>query len=170
MERGHAFCPPSPSPLPQWGRGEGEGAVGRPAFHTCCHELPIPAAAKPAVWPELPLDLSHSLPRAARATYEWPVPAPRVALEGGQVPHDSQANRIEVDIADVLKEVWLFFHQDGLVTILKEVAGTPMTAIESASLSREKRSHGRAEGSVARADQEVRVIGEKRPGPGRGAR
>jgi hypothetical protein len=133
-------------------------------LHACCHELPIPAASKPAVWPELPQDVSHSLPRPTRTTHEWSVPAPRVTLKGVQILHDSQANRIKVDIPDKLQKVWFLLHQDGLVTILKEVADAPVTPIESASVSREKRSHSCTEGSVARTDQEVRVIGEKCPG------
>ena len=55
---------------------------------------------------------------------------PGGASKGREVGEDLGAERIEVEIADEFQKVRLFFHHDGPVPVLEEVAHPAVAAVE----------------------------------------
>ena len=92
------------------------------------------------------------------------MPGPWIPIERWKIAHDAGPERVEMDVADEFEEIRLLFHHGGFVTVLEEMAGAVVPAVEGAGVSGEERPHGPREGAVACADQQVKMIREESPG------
>jgi hypothetical protein len=68
--------------------------------------------------------------------------AVRIAIEFPQILHNTCPQRIEMEISDEFQKVRLFFHNDGFVAILEEMASSMVTSVERTGVACEERSHG----------------------------
>jgi hypothetical protein len=58
-----------------------------------------------------------------------------------------------MEIADQFQEIGFLLHKDGLVAVLKEVAASPIPAIEGAGITGQDPAHDRGERARASPDQ-----------------
>jgi hypothetical protein len=80
------------------------------------------------------------------------VARPGVALQRPEVGDHLRAEGVQVDVADQFEQVGFFFHHDGLVAVLKQVADAFVAPIERAGVSGEERAHAPSEGTRPRAE------------------
>jgi hypothetical protein len=92
------------------------------------------------------------------------MPAPGVAVQGGQGFHQLHPQWVEVDVANQLEQIRLLLHEDGFVPVLEKVADPAMAPVEGARVASEEDPHGAGERSGSCADEEVGVIWEQGPG------
>lgn len=92
------------------------------------------------------------------------MPAVGVTGQGRKVRHDPRTKRIEMEVADQLKEVRLLLNYNRLVPVLEEMAGTVMPAVEGSCIPCKQRSHSAGEWLTLCPDQEVGVVGQQSPG------
>jgi hypothetical protein len=141
--------------------GDDEGPVGPPG------------AGDPGT--ELSEDGGSLLPGPGDGPAERPMAGPGVPVQGAELGDHLGAHRIKMEVADELQQVRLFFHHDGLVPVLEEVAHAPVAPVEGRGVPGEERAHEPGDRPRPRAEQEVGVIGEQGPGvdgpgPGLGER
>ena len=91
------------------------------------------------------------------------VACPRVFVQLFEIFHNTGSKRIEVDIADQLQEIWIFFADNGFVPVLKEVAAALMAFIEGDRIARHDAAHEHAERDRAGAQEEVKMVWNERP-------
>ena len=92
------------------------------------------------------------------------MPRPGVAIEGGERRKHLRPEGIQVEIADEFQEIRLLLHHDGLVPILKEMAGPVVPPVEGPGVPGEEAPHAAGERAIPRADQQVGMIREEGPG------
>ena len=71
---------------------------------------------------------------------------------------------IEVDAADKFFTVRLLLTDDGLVAVLKEMAGSTVTQVVAGCIAREQSGHDGGQGSGAGPEEEVGVVRKEGPG------
>ena len=81
-----------------------------------------------------------------------------------QIPHQSCSQRIEVQIAYEFEKVCVFFTDDGLVSVLKQVPAAPMATVEGPRISRQERSHATRKRSSVSTNQEMKMVRDEYPG------
>jgi len=69
-----------------------------------------------------------------------------------------------VDVANKFQEVWVFFADDGFVSVLEEMACTLMFFIEGNRITGHEFPHDLAEGGRAGAQKKVKMIRDQGPG------
>jgi len=93
------------------------------------------------------------------------MPAVLVSFQLVQVAYQSSSQRIEVQIAYEFEKIGVFFTDDGLVAILKQVPVAPMATVEGPRISGQERSHGSSKRPSVGTNQEVKVlVGDECPG------
>ena len=92
------------------------------------------------------------------------MPGPGVPIERLEPGHHLGPEGIQMEIADQLQEIGLLLHHDGPVPVLEEMAHALVAPIEATGVPREERAHTPGQRSGTRAEQEVGVIREERPG------
>ena len=68
-----------------------------------------------------------------------------------------------MEVADELEEVQLLLDDDGLVPVLKQVAGSLVPTIEGPGVPGEEGAHAPGQGAGARPDQEMEMVGQEGP-------
>ncbi|OGU18905.1 MAG: hypothetical protein A2X85_00665 [Geobacteraceae bacterium GWF2_54_21] len=67
--------------------------------------------------------------------------APRKAFKLFKIFDETCSQWVQVDVADQFKQVWLFFADNRLVTVLKQMAGTSMAPVERDGIAGQQPSH-----------------------------
>jgi hypothetical protein len=70
---------------------------------------------------------------------------------------------IEMDIADQILEIGVLLADNRFITVLKKMTRPVSPAIEGYCIAGKKSCHDRGQGHVTRTDEEMHVVGEKRP-------
>jgi len=86
------------------------------------------------------------------------MPRPEGAITRAERRQCRRPERIQAGITDEFQEIRLFLHDDRLVAVLKEMAGTVVPPVERAGVPREETSQTAGERVMPRADQEVGVV------------
>jgi hypothetical protein len=93
------------------------------------------------------------------------VARPGETIQGAEIGNHLRPEGVEVEVADEFQEIRLLFRHDGLVPVLEEGADAFVAPVEGPPARRgEQRAHIPREGPSPRADQEVGVVREERPG------
>lgn len=71
--------------------------------------------------------------------------APRIAVEFFHVPNNARPQGVEMDVADEFEQIYLFFANDGLITVLKEVPGASMAKVEGDGVAGKQPPHEEGE-------------------------
>jgi len=90
--------------------------------------------------------------------------APSIPVKFVHRFEEAGAQRIEMDVAHQFEKIWLFVANDRLVSVLEEMAGTPVPEVEGHGVTGQKAAHEFCQGSLARAQQEVDMVFEQGPG------
>ena len=69
-----------------------------------------------------------------------------------------------MDITDQFQEVRIFFADNGLVSVLEEMAAAFMALIEGNGVSGHETAHDLAEGCLSSAQKEVKMVRDQGPG------
>lgn len=69
-----------------------------------------------------------------------------------------------MNITDQFEKVGVFFAENRLVAILEELPVPPVPPIKSKSIAGEKAAHDRCDGHRAGLQEQMKMIGDKRPG------
>jgi len=69
-----------------------------------------------------------------------------------------------VDVPDQFQEIGIFFADDGLVSVLEEMARAFMSFVEGNGIAGHEPSHNFAEWCEARAQKEVKMVRDQAPG------
>ena len=92
-------------------------------------------------------------------------------VEVGQIRDEPCAQRIEVDVAHQLAEVWILLTDDRPVPVLEEMAPPPVAAVVRLGVARQEPAHALGEPRRAAPQEQVGMVGEEGPGveggPGR---
>lgn len=114
--------------------------------------------------PEQAQDRVGCLPVVVDLAEDPGVPAPRKGTERLAVGNQPGTHGIEVDVANELEEVGFLLDDDGLEAVLKEMAVSPMAAVELAGVTAEDALQDPGNTAVPRSRQEMDVVGDQRPG------
>ncbi len=68
-----------------------------------------------------------------------------------------------MDVPGELQKVWIFFTDNGFVTILEKVAASLMAFIESHCITCHKPAHDLTERGWSHAQKEMEMVGDQRP-------
>ena len=71
---------------------------------------------------------------------------------------------IEMDVAEQLEEIRIFFADDGFVPVLKKMAGSLVAKIEDYGVAGQQAAHKAGEFETFATQQEVEMIVEHGPG------
>ncbi|MBP1778079.1 MAG: hypothetical protein H6Q86_4090 [candidate division NC10 bacterium] len=112
-------------------------ALARPS----CHEFLVAHPRPRPGWAELGEDCFDLLPRPGDGPQEGTVPSPWIPIQRPEIRNDFGPEWVEVDVADQFQEIGLLLHDNRPVSVLKEMAHTPMPAVEGTSVSREQTPH-----------------------------
>ena len=69
-----------------------------------------------------------------------------------------------MDIANKFEQICIFFADDGFITVLEQVAGTFMTEVKGDCVTGKEPFHEPGKRDVFGAQQQMEMIGHKRPG------
>ena len=84
--------------------------------------------------------------------------APGVFVEFVEVLNQFGPERVEVNIANQFEEVWVLFADDGLVSVLEEMACPFVAFIKGDGVSGHAFAHNLAEGGRAGAQEKVKMV------------
>jgi hypothetical protein len=141
--------PPTPAPYPakpppQQIPDTASGPTSNPS-----QTVPIP-----------PLHPATSFPPSPRKHH-----APkRISFQGSQILHESGPKRIQMDISNQFLKIRLLRAQDGLISVLKQVAMPPIPPIEIDRIPGQKPPHGGGNGHAPRLHQQMKMIGHEHLG------
>jgi hypothetical protein len=94
--------------------------------------------------------------------------AETVAIKFIELRYQLGTQRIQMDIRDQFQKVGVLLAENGLVPVLKQVAASPVPAVETHGVSRQKPLHNGCNGSQPGAHKQMEMIGHQ--GPGQAAR
>jgi len=139
--------------------------VGPPSLgHACRHEGPVQLAGAPPGRTKLRQHHRRCLPWNIAHSTESRVAAVGVFGKCTEIGDYPGAERIQVNIADELQKVRLLLDDDRLVPVLEKVPCAFVAAVEGSGVTSEQAPHAPRQGASACPDEEVKVIGEERPG------
>lgn len=95
---------------------------------------------------------------------------PLISIQPFKIGNDFRSQGIEVDIPDKLKEIWIFFANNGFIAVLKDMSCPVMTLVKRNGVAGQKTAHEILEFDCVRAEEEMKVVGDKRPGETIGSR
>lgn len=101
-------------------------------------------------------------------SYDFAMTTPGITIQLGQVFDQSGSEWIEMNVADQFKQVSILFADDGFVTVLEYMAATVMAVVETDGVAGQQASHQAGEFDSLRDQQQVKVIGDQRPGIAQG--
>jgi hypothetical protein len=91
------------------------------------------------------------------------MPAKAIRSQLFEVFHQAGTQRIEVNVSDKLKQIGIFFTQDGLVAVLKELTVPAVAAIESDRIPRKHSSYDTGNRDGPCSEEEVGMVWNQRP-------
>ena len=95
------------------------------------HEPTVTLTCDPWGRCELAENEGRVLPWHAPGAHQRTMTSPFIAVQDSQVRHQSSADRVQMNVANELEEVWLFLDDDRLEAVLEKMAGAAVAAIES---------------------------------------
>ena len=118
-------------------------------------------------WSEERVTNSHSSrgQAAAALRHYWNcIERDRAPVKAIRVVHQTGPKRVQMNIAHQLKKIGILLAEDRLVAILKQVPLAIMTQVEADCMACHQSSHDPGKGSSAGSQEQVKVVGQQRPG------
>lgn len=89
---------------------------------------------------------------------------PRIAGEGPEIWHHAGAHRVEVNVPDQFQEIRLRLDHDGAVPVLEKMPDPVVAAVEVHHVPGEEAAHPDRQWGARGPNEEVGMIGKRRPG------
>jgi len=101
---------------------------------------------------------------SSSAIHQPSTPTPGIRVELLQVGHHAGAHGVQVQVAHKFEAIGLFFHHNGLESVLKDVATAAVASIEGDGIAGQELAQQCREPGRAAAQEQVGVIGQETPG------
>jgi hypothetical protein len=88
------------------------------------------------------------------------VATPLISIQPFKIGNDFRSQGIEVYIPDKLKEIWIFFANNGFIAVLKDMSCPVMAFVKRDGVAGQKTAHEILEFDGVRAEEEMEVVGD----------